>query len=189
MHARRNSEALVEIERAKDLDPLSLIVRALACFVRSNSGQNDQAAHECEEVVKLDHQFAPGHYFLGVTLMRQNKYEDAIAQFRTAVALSNGSPIMECALGVAYAHAGRHDEARRLLKELERKTDGTYVSPYGFAQIFSVLGEQDRALTALDHAVDEHSYELLFLRIDHSFDSLHGNRRFERIVTKIGFPS
>jgi hypothetical protein len=63
-----------------------------------------------------------------------------------------------------------------------------YVSPYGLAQVYAALGDKGTALDMLNRAVNEHAFEVLFLRVDRSFDSLHENPRFEELLKRVGFP-
>jgi TolB-like protein/DNA-binding winged helix-turn-helix (wHTH) protein/tetratricopeptide (TPR) repeat protein len=188
MHAGRNQEAISEIEHARDLDPLSLIVNSLVGLVYLNAGQPNRAVEQCEKVVQLDPQFAPGHYFLGEALLRLQRYDNSIIQFRAAQDLSGGNTMMRAGLAVGYATAGRRHDAEQALSELERDAGHVYVSSYGLARVYSALGEKERAVHALEHARDDHSFQLMFLRTDPSFDALHGDPRFLKLVKQIGFP-
>jgi len=188
MHASRNQEAISEIEHARDLDPVSLIVNSLVALVYLNAGQPNRAVEQCEKVVQLDPQFAPGHYFLGEAFLRLRQYDDSIVQFRAARDLSGGNTMMRAGLAVGYATAGRRHDAEQALSELERDAGHVYVSPYGLARVYSALGENERAVEALERARDDHSFQLMFLRSDPSFDALHGDARFLKLVKQIGFP-
>ena len=188
MHAGRNQEAISEIEHARDLDPLSLIVNSLVGLVYLNAGQPNRAVEQCEKVVELDPQFAPGHYFLGEALLRLQRYDNSIIQFRAARDLSGGNTMMRAGLAVGYATAGRRHDAEHALSELERDAGHVYVSSYGLARVYSALEEKERAVDALEHARDEHSFQLMFLRTDPSFDVLHDDPRFLKLVKQIGFP-
>jgi hypothetical protein len=54
--------------------------------------------------------------------------------------------------------------------------------------VYAVLGDKSTALDMLDRAANEHAFEVLFLRVDRSFDSLHENPRFEELLKRVGFP-
>jgi hypothetical protein len=54
--------------------------------------------------------------------------------------------------------------------------------------VYSALEENERAVDALERARDEHSFQLMFLRTDPSFDVLHDDPRFLKLVKQIGFP-
>jgi hypothetical protein len=97
--------------------------------------------------------------------------------------------MMATALAAAYAISGRREDAQRALSRLEQDAKRVYVSPYGLAQVYAAMGEKRRALDALERASEEHSFELVFLNVDSSFEGLHDNPRFLQLVSKIGCPS
>lgn len=187
MHGARSAEAIREMERARDLDPLSLIVNTLVGFAYSNARQYDRAIEEYEKVIQLDPQFAPAHYFLGGALTNVRQYDQALAHLQKARALTHGASLMSAGLARGYALAGRREQAQQSLRELQLRGMHHYVSPYGLAQVYAALGDKSGALDMLDRAVNEHAFEVLFLRVDRSFDSLHENPRFEELLKRVGF--
>ncbi len=188
MHGARSAEAIREMERARDLDPLSLIVNTLVGFTYSNARQYNRAIEEYEKVIQLDPQFAPAHYFLGGALTNVRQYDDAIAHLQKAKDLTHGASLMSVGLARGYALAGRRAQAQQGLRELQLRGTHHYVSPYGLAQVYATLGDNSAALDMLDRAANEHAFEILFLRVDRSFDSLHENPRFEGLLKRVGFP-
>lgn len=188
MHGARSVEAIEEMERARHLDPLSLIVNTLVGFAYHNARQYDRAIEEYDKVIQLDPQFAPAHYFLGAALTQVGRYDEAIAHLETAKNLTHGASLMAVGLARAQAIAGRRDAARRALRDLQLGGANHYVSPYGLAQLYATLGDKSTALKMLDHALAEHAFEVLFLKVDRSFDTLHGERKFQELLERIGFP-
>jgi TolB-like protein/DNA-binding winged helix-turn-helix (wHTH) protein/predicted Zn-dependent protease len=188
MHGGRGAEAIAEMERARDLDPLSLIVNTLAGFAYHTARQYDRAIEEYEKVIQLDANFAPAHYFLGASLAQKGRYDEAIAHLQSAKQLSGGASLMTAGLARTYALAGRRDLARAEIRDLQQRTLHRYVSPYGFAQVYAALGDNAAALQMLGRAADEHAFELMFLKVDRSFDGLRTTPEFQNLVEKIGFP-
>jgi TolB-like protein/DNA-binding winged helix-turn-helix (wHTH) protein/tetratricopeptide (TPR) repeat protein len=188
MHGGRGAEAIREMERARDLDPLSLIVNTLVGFAYHNARQYNRAIEEYEKVIQLDPQFAPAHYFLGGALINIGQYDEAISHLQKAKALTHGASLMSAALARGHALAGHRDQALQDLRELQLRGIHHYVSPYGLAHVYAALGDKSAALDMLDRAVNEHAFEVLFLRIDRSFDSLHEDPRFQELIKHVGFP-
>jgi TolB-like protein/tetratricopeptide (TPR) repeat protein/DNA-binding winged helix-turn-helix (wHTH) protein len=188
MHGGRSAEAISEMERARDLDPLSLIVNTLVGFAYNNGRQYNRAIEEYEKVIQLDPQFAPAHYFLGGALTNLGKYDEAIAHLQKAKELTHGASLMSAGLARGYARAGRRDQAQQGLRELQLRGMHHYVSPYGLAQVYAALGDKNSALDMLDRAVHEHAFEVLFLKVDRSFDSLHEDPRFQELLKRVGLP-
>jgi TolB-like protein/DNA-binding winged helix-turn-helix (wHTH) protein/lipopolysaccharide biosynthesis regulator YciM len=189
MHGGRGKEAIAEMERARDLDPLSLIASTLVGFAYHNAREYDRAIEEYAKVIQLDPRFAPAHYFLGASLAQEGRYDEAIAHLQTAKGLSQGASLMTAGLARAYAVAGRRDRALAELRELHQRAVHRYVSPYGFAQVYAALGDNSAALQMLDRAAAEHVFELMFLKVDRSFDHLRAAPEFQSLLKQIGFPS
>jgi TolB-like protein/DNA-binding winged helix-turn-helix (wHTH) protein/tetratricopeptide (TPR) repeat protein len=188
MHGARSAEAIGEMERARDLDPRSLIVNTLVGFAYHNARQYNRAIEEYEKVIQLDPQFAPAHYFLGGALTNIGQYDEAIAHLQKAKDLTHGASLMSAGLARGYALAGRRDQAQQGLRDLQWRGMHHYVSPYGLAQVYAALGDKGAALEMLDRAVNEHAFEVLFLRVDRSFDGLHENPHFQELLRRVGFP-
>ncbi len=188
MHSARPAEAIAEMKRARDLDPLSLIINTLVGFADHNARQYDRAIEEYEKVIQLDPQFAPAHYFLGASLLQTGRYDEGIAHLQTAETLSGGASLMSAGLARAYAIAGRRDSAQKALSELNARGSRHYISPYGLAQVYAALGDRSAALSMLNRAATQHAFELMFLKVDRSFDRLHGDRDFQGLIKQIGFP-
>jgi TolB-like protein/DNA-binding winged helix-turn-helix (wHTH) protein/Flp pilus assembly protein TadD len=189
MQSGRNEEAIREIQRAVDLDPFSLGIRILRALIYFFAGQYDSAARECARVIQLDPQSVPAYYFLGAVYAEQKRYGDATTQLETALKFSDGSSKMLGAVAWIYAVSGRRLEARRLLSKLEHDANHKYVSPCSLAKIYAALGDKSRAFDLLQKAVAERSSDLMYLRHDAGFDSLHDDPRFAELERQIGFPA
>jgi TolB-like protein/DNA-binding winged helix-turn-helix (wHTH) protein/tetratricopeptide (TPR) repeat protein len=189
LHADRNDEAVSELERALDLDPLLLGIRLVKGLVYLNGKKYDSAAQEGKTIIQADPQFAPAYYLLGGVYEAQGRLTEAIAQFQLATALSHNSPKMSAALARAYALSGRRQEAHELLVKLERQAEHSYVSPYSMSTVYAGLGDIDRAFELLRTALTEHSSDLMFIRHDPGFANLREDLRFKQLVREIGFPT
>ena len=139
-------------------------------------------------MLQLDPQFAPPHYFLGGALTNIGQYDEAIAHLQKATDLTHGASLMSAGLARGYALTGRRDQSQQGLRELQLCRTRHYVSPYGWAQVYAALGDKTGALEMLDRAVNEHTFEVLFLRVDRSFDGLHENHHFQEPLKRVGFP-
>jgi tetratricopeptide (TPR) repeat protein len=121
-------------------------------------------------------------------LTNVGQFDEAIAHLQKAKDLAHGASLMSVGLARGYALAGHRDQAQQSLRELQMRGMHHYVSPYGLAQVYAALGNKSAALDMLDRAANEHAFEVLFLSIDRSFDSLHENPRFKELLKRVGFP-
>ena len=88
-------------------------------------------------------------------------------------------------LGFAYGAAGRHEEARQILAELERNAEHKFVSPQSFAIVHLGLGQQAAALGWLERACDQRAVEVLSFP-GPVFESLQAEPRFRAILGRMG---
>jgi tetratricopeptide (TPR) repeat protein len=136
----------------------------------------------------MDPSFEQGRWGLGLAYEQKRMFEEAAEEFRTAAALSGGSPVYLAALGHAYARGGKKAEAVRVRDELEGKPKLRYVPPYWMATLYAGLGEKDQAFRWLGKAYEERSGGLIWLSVDSRFDGLRSDPRFAELMRKVGFP-
>jgi serine/threonine-protein kinase len=182
----RIDEALLSVQRAHELDPLSLTISAGLGWVHFFSRHYGEAAEHFEATLALDPHYVFIHWFLGQTYLMQERLDDAIAVLRRGLAGSKGHPGMSAYLGHACARAGRLDPAHTILRELEEHAMRSYVPADYFAVLYIGLGEADEAVAWLEKAYDERALHLVFLAVDPVFDDLRGDPRFDALLEKVG---
>jgi non-specific serine/threonine protein kinase len=184
----RFEEAVVELERALDLDPLSSPISAnLAsayCFVR----QYDRAVEQIRKTVELDPSFIAAQALLAVLLSRAGYFDDAVAEAQKCFSLPGSELRAKTTLGVVLAIAGRTEEAMRIAEELENQPKLRKLTS-GLPHIYGVLGDRDRALMWLEEAYQARVSNLVFICRAPELESLHGDPRFEELLRRIGLPA
>jgi hypothetical protein len=103
-----------------------------------------------------------------------------------AAAVTGRSTETLAALGSAYAAAGRHQDAERVLAELETRATTGYVSPVLRAQLLLSLGRTDDALSRLEEGCDHHAAEMIWLAVRPTWSSLRVNPRFQVLLGSVG---
>ncbi len=184
----RHREALAEVGRAHELDPLSLIVNAVVGWAFYFARQYDQAVEQCRRTLELDPNFARVHIYLGRAYVQKSMLEEAITEFQKGIDLSGGSPTYRAELGHACAVSCRRDEAQKVLNELKELSKRKYVSPYDMALIHAGLGENDRAFDWLQRAYDYRSFYMALLKVEPAFDNFRPDPRFQDLVRRVGLP-
>jgi serine/threonine-protein kinase len=183
----RFDEALDEANRALKLDPLALSLNAFMSMTHYFHQQYDRAIEYGCKTVDLDPNFYPAYFYLGMAYQLTGQLVDAVTALKRARALSNDSTLTVACLGGAYAAGGNHDEARKILRELDEIERRRYVSQTIVAAIFAGLGENDEALERLDRAQRNHCVWLPFcLAADARFDCLRNEPRYRNLVRSIG---
>lgn len=86
----------------------------------------------------------------------------------------------------AYAHAGRRDDALRLLADLKRRKSTGYVPAGAFVNAYLGLGDNEQAFAALEQAYKEKSAILQWVKIHPYFDPIRSDPRFQDLVRRVG---
>ena len=179
-------EAITEIKKAEELDPVSVIVTANEGMLLHFFRHDDEAVAELQKALEMDPNFILAHSTLGAVYTSQGRYDEAIAERKKAVELSKGFFGL-AGLGRAYAQAGRRAEAEKIIKELQEQARRDYVHPSHLALIYIGLGDKDSAFTWLEKAYAEHSF-LYFLKSDPNFDPLRSDPRFQDLLRRMNLP-
>ena len=180
-------EATAEINRAQQIDPLSLSINASIGLPFYWSRRNDEAIEQFRRTLELDQSFALAHVLLGQAYAQKGMFDQAIAELIKARELDDTTRA-RAILGYTLAVAGRKDEAVRILGELQELASQKYVSAYFRVLIHTALGERDQALEWLEKAYEERSEWLVWLKVDPKLDSLRSDPRFTSLVQRVGLP-
>jgi tetratricopeptide (TPR) repeat protein len=182
----RFDDAERAMNRAQEIDPLSLIASAAHGWVLYYAGDFERAAEQCRLTLELDPDYAVALLWRGWSLQELGRPAEALALLERAVALTHRSTLFVASLARSRAIAGDTAGARALLHELENRASQSYVPTYEVAKIHLALGARDRALDLLERAHEERSHSMVFLGVDPQLRSLHGEERFEALVRRVG---
>ena len=86
--------------------------------------------------------------------------------------------------GFVYAMSGRHDQAKRLLKECEDASDREQLEPQRLAITYSKLGNMDRALELIQKAFEIHSVTPFQVKQGPFYDTITSDPRFDELFKK-----
>jgi serine/threonine-protein kinase len=187
----RHDEAIEESRRARQLDPLSPIIDLFLGAHLFFARRYDEAIAHCLRITEAEPGFLLAYTFLGQAYAHVGKHEEARAALRTASGLSGEKEAASLLLQLGHfsALAGRPQEARAALAELERLAAREFVNPFEIAKIHLALGETDEAFAWLEKAYVERVSDLIFLNVTPEFDSVRADPRFRHLLERIGPPS
>jgi tetratricopeptide (TPR) repeat protein len=177
----RNKEALMELQRAQELDPLSDTVGVVYGLNFVFSDQFDRAIEQSRKMIQADPNFWFGHFFLGWALAREGKYEDAIASLNEAIRLG-ASPYAQGYLGYAYAMSGQTAKAHEVVNQMEQTAKQSYVPVYQIAIVYVGLGDRGKALDLLEKSFEDREEIMTFLKVDSTWESLRSDPRFQSLL-------
>ncbi len=175
-------EALTEVERGVDLDPVSWHSFHYEGFIYYFSRQYDQALSLILRVRALDIKPPDWSFLLGDVYAEKGRYAEAISEF---IKSGNG-PDSLGHLGNAYARAGKSAAARKTIAQLQENVRRNGVGRYEIALVYAGLGDKQEAFSWLEEAYNAHDVGLLYLKIDPCLDTLRSDARFDDLVRRVG---
>jgi DNA-binding winged helix-turn-helix (wHTH) protein/TolB-like protein/Flp pilus assembly protein TadD len=178
----RPEEALRESKRAQEIDPLSPWTNS--GFISFLARRYDEGIAESQKALELDPQFAAAHMVIGLSYVQKKNYEQAIAELQKA----QDNPDSRALLGYAYGVAGKRNEARQVLEELQQVAKEKYVSPFPVAATYVGLGETDKAFEMLEKAYVERSWAMGMLKVNPIFDPIRSDQRYVELLRRMNLP-
>jgi DNA-binding winged helix-turn-helix (wHTH) protein/tetratricopeptide (TPR) repeat protein len=178
----RTDEGIAHARLAKALDPLSVRAATDLGIALYFGHRFTEAASEFEEVLKLDPYYFRAANHLGKVYLSLGRFNDARRVLAEASILPNHDPALDGLMVEAKAMGGDIEGAKSVLAALEQRAKTTYVSPINIAFAMVGLGRLDDALAYLRKACDDRTIDAIFLRVDPSWEPLHGNPDFRKLV-------
>ncbi len=184
----RLDEALSVIRRAQQLDPLSLIIKSAVGRALHFTSHLVAAVEEYRALIELEPKFGQAHFDLGMTYLEMKRFEQAIEEFETALALSGVRATIIARIAISYAEWGKRDEALEVLDKLTNLSETRYVSPYDIAEVQLSLGELDAAFENLEKAYRDRDPFMIYLAVDPAMRRARSDPRFEQMMRRMRFP-
>lgn len=181
----RHEEAILEMQEALQLDPLSLIISANMGFTYYVGREYDKAIDQLKKTIDLDPNFAITYQYLGYTYEQKKMYDQALQALRKATTLAPDNLTFYADLARISAVSGKKQEAERILQYLMNISNERYVSPFDVASIYTGLGDKGKALEWLYRAYEVHADTITYLKMDPRFDSLRSDPRFQELLRRI----
>ena len=184
--AGKGDEAVAEIVRARELDPVGLpgAVEAAAVFYNLRLYERSLAA--LNDGLKIDSQAAVLWHWLGMVNGGRGDFAAAVTALERAIELGSNTPSTRSYYVHALGRVGRREEALRQLQSLEK--DGNVVSPSMRAIAYLGLGDRERALRYLQAGYDARDPLLQYIVVESFLDGVMDDSRFKKIVEGMGLP-
>ncbi|MFY9607476.1 MAG: protein kinase [Blastocatellia bacterium] len=183
----RHDEAIREARRAQEIDPVSPDISVGPAQVFALAHKYQEAEQELMKTLDLDPGYPPAHAVLAMVYEATGRYKEGIEEYQKIIELSGNNPLirvnLRAGMGRVHASWGNRAEALKILEESSGRPE---VVPYAIAQIHAALGDRQHALDWLDKAYQAHQVEMLNLKQEPTFESLHREPRFVELLRKVG---
>lgn len=174
----RVDEAVRQLRLAENADPLSYEVHFDASYVLFAAGRYNEAYRHCN---KLPADAPDKSWCLGRFRLEQGKNDETIRIMEAALHHDGFRDMVLGDLGLAYARAGRREQAEKIAL-------ASAADPLTQARIFAGLGDRDRTFEALDRGTAAGPFRVGRAIAFPEFAFLKGDPRLKAVRHKAGLP-
>jgi len=178
---RQFDSALTSIGRAEALDPLNANLAKTNGRIHFASGNYREAIAAARRALDLNPKLGGAHGDIGNALLMQGDIDGASIEFGQESVELLATP------GRAIVALRKNDSiaAQRELAELQREQGDNGL--YQQAQVLAQWGKSGEAISALEKAVAEQDSGLVYLYSDPFLQPLHGEARFNSLLSQLHF--
>jgi tetratricopeptide (TPR) repeat protein len=187
-HTGRLDSSVVQIRKAVELDELAPINASALGYALLVSGKVDEAISELRKGIQVAPTLGLHRFMLGDTYLAKGWLREAVTELERASQLDPELALRKGYLAHAYGRIGQVDKAKAIIAELEHRQRTNGRSGVALAAAYMGLREYDKALSALEDAVNEHDISLLTsssLVPDRLWDPLRKYPRFDAILGRM----
>src|SRR5713101_1856644 len=183
----RFDEARVELKKAQELDPLSLLTNTSLGRQLYFTRQYDAAAQQLTKTLEMDPKFVPAQHAIEAAYAQNGMFKEAIGERQKVLTLS-GNPDLAAAIGEDFNASGYPGVLKSWLEGLKEVSKRGYVSSYNIAQIYARLAEKGQALASLETALEQRDSNLTYVNVEPAFDDIRSDPRFKKVVLGLNMP-
>jgi len=183
----RYPEAMVEIDRARALDPSSAAILADKGDILLTAGKRQEGINLLRQMEATDPNFISPHRYLKGAYFAGNENAEFIAEARQEATLLK-DPVglaITSAAQEGLASGGRNGMLRNMLAAEKKFYDQGKFSAFALAETSALMGDQQAALTYLQAAVDRRDEDIVALKGDAAFLALRDQPAFRAIVARV----
>ena len=184
----RHQEAILEIKRALQSDPFSLIINVGVGWTYFYMHEYDQAIEQCRKTLELQPTFTQAQYCIMNANLRAGRGEEALRARLKLGAMTGESQEKLNEIRRVYEKAGIKGLWQARLQELQEESRRTYVAPTEFAMVYAQLEDLDQAFAWLEKAFTERDADVIYIKRWPLYDPLRGDPRYHALLRRLNLP-
>lgn len=182
----RFAEALAESERARQLDPLSIIIATDHAAISFYSRQYDRAIEELRTITEIEPTMGRAQGLLVGSYVEQGRFPDAFVQIEKWRRADNSLGVWAFQAYV-YGRSGQIGKARQAFTKFEELTPHGGSDPLWVTSwVYAGMGDKEKFFSSLQTALNEHSNLITGLKVDPAYAPFHGDPRFQSLLKRVG---
>jgi serine/threonine-protein kinase len=185
---KRPAEAMAQMERARQLDPLNEISHLHHAWMLQSAGRDDEVIEEVRKLLRTSPQNPMLHGMLSISLFRKAMYEESLAEMKANFA-AMGDREVEEALAQGYVKSGHKGAMKHAADLLAARAHKTYVNSIDVAVLYAIAGEDDQAFEWLEKCLEERNPQMPYLGAYVEFEPLRSDPRFQDLLRKMNLPT
>ena len=183
----RFAESVVQIRRAHEVDPLSVVVSMEMAWHFFIGREYDRAIEQALRVTNFEPEYPSAQHILGIACEQKGRFGEARAALEVSLAGAPGHGAGPASLGHLFGVTGHRQEALGMLDQLNRLASRVHVAPFWHAILYAGIGDVDAAIGQLERSYAQSDVWLMWLNTDPRLDSLRGDARFQQLLQRAGF--
>ena len=182
----RNDEAWQQMNEANGIDPLSLVILNNIAEIQLDRGNLEEAEGVCKKIQDLEPNFWAGHHTLSMVFMKQQRYDEALAEAQKGVELNRRANASLALLAHVYGRMGKRAEAQSVIKELLARYAKQDVDGRDLAVAYAGLDQKDEAFGWLEKSFQQRSQFMGLLRLETLLDPVKSDPRWNELLKRVG---
>ena len=178
----RTDEAMHQIEKALEADPLSPLIWALYEVNLTFARRYEEAMAAAERSLQLDPVKTVGAG-IPYLLYYMGKEEEAFIEWRKDFKIPDDLKAMD----EGYAEGGFREAHRRLADVQAERSKSIFIPPLKIADNYSIAGDIDNAVSWLEKAFEMRDPNLTYILLP-EYDLLRDDPRFRDLCRKMNLP-
>lgn len=180
----RFEEALAELARAEELDPLSVVIGADRGKVLYFARRYDDAIAQLRKTLEMDPGYFNSYFWLVRSYAQNGMQPEVQASLDALQKVGGDSADYRATVVFARAKAGRRDEAKKIMETIDHRT--LVASPGMMLQVQLANGTKGDAFTWMEKCFATHCTMMTSVKVNPDYDEVRDDPRFAKFLERVG---